>query len=284
MAGREIGRLLKQKGVINSVESFRWAIWFKGAEQDLRMGTIALAPPLTRENLVEKLQQKNPLQRWVVLKEGWPSWKITSHLAEKLNLPRERFEAFVNNKKFLDRLELPGSSLEGYLFPETYLISADASPENVIKQLIQQFDRVSDKINLPQQAEEVGLNLHQAVILASIIERETALPEERVVVSAVFHNRLQKGMPLEADPTVLYAHKDFQRSLTLTDLRIDSPYNTYKNRGLPPGPICNPGKASLQAAVNPADTSVLYFVARPDGSHKFSKSYSTHQKAVRKYQ
>lgn len=284
--GREIGRLLVDHDVIDSVESFRWAIWFKGVERDLRMGTVTLTPPVTRAELVEILRKKSPALREVTIKEGWPSWRILAEISEKLNLPKTRLETHFASRTFVNRLDLPveARNLEGFLFPETYLISLDAAPRAVLRQMVEEFKKSIREINLRQRAREHNMTLREAVTLASIIERETTLPEERRVVSAVFHNRLRKGMRLEADPTVLFVLRDFEETLTRSDLQVNSPYNTYGSSGLPPGPICSPGAASLEAAVNPADSEALYFVSRNDGSHKFSRTLAEHRSAVKKYQ
>ncbi|MGM0381139.1 MAG: endolytic transglycosylase MltG [bacterium] len=284
MTGREVGRLLKKHNVIDSVESFRWAIWLQGVERDLRLGTVVLAPPMTRYQLMEKLRQKNPELIRVQIKEGWPSWRIFDELATKLDLEKEKFENLSTNKEFLADQGISAGSAEGYLYPETYYISLDASPREIISRLINHFHKVSGRLNLRQKAEKNGMNMHKVVTLASIIEREVRVPKEYEVVSSVYHNRLQRGMKLQADPTVLYAVGDFDGSITHSELNVSSPYNTYLYSGLPPGPICSPSGKSLKAAVNPADTEYLYFVSRADGTHLFSETYSNHQEAVRKYQ
>ncbi|MFB6226869.1 MAG: endolytic transglycosylase MltG [bacterium] len=284
MTGREIANLLKQKNVINSTRSFRWAIWFKDAERDLRLGTVRLKPPLNLNRLINKLQKKSPHLIRVQLQEGWPSWRIFKTLSRKLNLTREGFEQLFENKKFLRRHGIKAKSLEGYLFPDTYYISADAGHREVINQLLNRFKEVRSELNLSDRARKLGLTVDEAVRLASIIQREAKIPRERPIVSAVFHNRLDRGYQLQADPTVLYPIRSFDVSITHSMLENDNPYNTYQNPGLPPTAICNPGKPSLKASVNPADVPYLYFVSKGDGSHAFSEKLSDHREAVKRYQ
>ncbi len=283
LSGRQIGHLLKKNGVIDSVEAFRWAIWLQGAEQDLRLGTVYITPPMTRYELVEILRQKSPMLVRVRLQEGWPSWRIFHILSEELNLSSSRFRFLFSDQEFIASLGLEVKNLEGFLFPDTYNISADASEEDVLRQLVGEFKEISSEISLEKKAKKVGLSLNEAVTVASIIEREVRVKKERPIVSAVFHNRLEKRMLLQADPTVLYAFRDFSKLLSRDDLNIDSAYNTYRYKGLPPGPICNPGRSSLMAAVEPVDSEYLYFVSCGDGRHYFSKNYREHLAAVRKY-
>lgn len=283
MSGRQIGHLLKENGVIESVEAFRWAIWLQGAEQDLKRGTVHLAPPLTRYELIEYLRSKTPLLVRVRLQEGWPSWRIFHELSERLGLSSSRLRALFSDSEFIASLGLKVDNLEGFLFPDTYNISVDASEKDVLRQLVFRFKDTARGLKLKQKTRDVDLTLLEAVTLASIIEREARLVEEKSKISAVLHNRLEINMPFQADPTVLFAYRNFSRLLSRDDLNIDSPYNTYLYAGIPPGPICSPGRGSLRAAVEPANSDVLYFVARGDGSHSFSRTYREHLAAVWKY-
>jgi UPF0755 protein len=175
--------------------------------------------------------------------------------------------------------------LEGYLFPETYLLPSQASEKDLVEAMVAEFREVFDE-GRRRRAAELGLSVRDAVTLASLIEEETALPGERPLVSAVFHNRLKIGMKLDCDPTVAYALKlagRYTGRLLLRDLRFESPYNTYLHAGLPPGPISNPGRESIDAALNPAPEKYLYFVARGDGSHAFSRTLGEHLDAVRRF-
>jgi len=284
-SGRQIGHVLKEAGVIDSVEAFRWAIWFRQAEQDLRSGTLRLEPPINRWQLVDELRSRAPILNTVRLGEGWPSWQILSRLAAEMDFSLEELEQLSEDAEFIKELGLDeADTLEGYLFPDTYRLAVDKEPREALKRLVERFWEIAELHRLEERAAELGLSLREAVTMASIIEREGRLPEELSKISAVFHNRLEANMRLQADPTVLYALGDYNANLTYAQLRLESPYNTYQNRGLPPGPICSPGLASLIAAVEPADTEALYFVARGDGSHVFSKNHQDHLEAVQKYQ
>lgn len=284
MTGREIAELLHEEGIISSVPFFRLALWLKGAGRNLRWGTVKLSPPLTHNKLIKTLQRKQPFLIQVKLREGWPSWKTFSYLARKLDLPRNRFQKLARDKSFLDEVGVNAPNLEGYLFPNTYSISAEASHRKVLRLLVKQFHEVKRELNLRSRARRYNFSVHEAVTLASIIAKETSVTRERPLISAVFHNRLAEGRPLQADPTLLYSVENFQASITQSMLRKKGEYNTYVKRGLPPTPICNPGKASLRASVNPADVPYQYFVSKGDGTHAFSKSLREHRRSVKRYQ
>ncbi len=283
LSGRQIGNLLASQGVVSSSDEFRWAIWFVQAEHDLKSGTIKLIPPLTRRQLVEQIQGLSPLFERVTVPQGWPSWRIIPHLARSLEFSEESLNRLFYSQKLRDEFNLPGDSLEGYLFPDTYFFSRDAAETEVIRQILSRFSSVARELNLREKAAEHELDLLEAVTLASIIEREARVFSEKPKISAVFHNRLARGMRLEADPTVLYALGDYQHRLSRQDLRIENPYNTYFIQGFPPGPICSPGADSLRAAVDPTDSDAIFFVARGDGTHQFSRTYQEHRRAIRQF-
>jgi len=173
---------------------------------------------------------------------------------------------------------LPRTGTEGYLFPDTYAIPLGTRPEDVLRLLVERFRTAVRRLD--EARIQLGLSLHEMVTLASMIEKETGRDPERPLISAVFHNRLRAGMPLQSDPTAVYGRQRPRGTVTSEELKSPSPYNTYLRLGLPPGPICNPGLASLEAAVRPAAVDYLYFVARPDGSHEFSRSYEEHRRAI----
>jgi UPF0755 protein len=172
-------------------------------------------------------------------------------------------------------------TLEGYLFPETYKFSLAMAERQVVRLMVDHFFGILDS-RMRRRARDMGMSVHEVVTMASIIEGEAVLDHERPLISAVYHNRLQKRMRLQADPTVQYAIPDGPRRLFNRDYRIDSPYNTYRHYGLPPGPIMSPGEASIRAAVDPAEVGYLYFVAQGDGSHIFSRTMQEHEAAKRK--
>lgn len=284
MSGEEIADLLHEKDAIYSPRAFRWALWFKQAERDLRQGTVKLRPFVTLNELIERLREKRPLLTRVQLQEGWPSWKMFRVLSRELDLPRSRFYELFQDPRFIKKMGIKSQTLEGYLFPETYYVSVDAKPRDVLKQLLDQFHETKREIGLLKKSRSLDISLNDTVKLASLIAREAKVDRERHLVSAVYHNRLRDGIALQADPTLLYPLKNFDATITRSMIETDNSYNSYRNKGLPPTPISNPGKKSLRASVEPADVPYRYFVSRGDGTHKFSETLQEHQRAVRKYQ
>jgi UPF0755 protein len=222
------------------------------------------------------------LLRALVIPEGFTMHQIVRRAAARKLLNLDQALALLTDRDFIKSLGLKAPSLEGYLFPTTYLLPKNLGARAALTVMVRRFQAVWRE--LAPQAKARGLSQRQAVILASIIEREAMLDSERPLISAVYHNRLKKGMRLQADPTVIYGMARFDGNLRKRDLGEDTPYNTYVHPGLPPGPICSPGRASLEAAVEPARTKDLYFVAKGDGSHQFSRSYRAHVNAVNRYQ
>jgi UPF0755 protein len=222
----------------------------------------------------------------VTIPEGFTLSQI-AQLLENLNLVEKKgFLQKTSSPAFIDALDLSqtaGATLEGYLFPDTYHVLREMDPEDVIRMMVHRFRKVFGP-DFSQGASELGIPERDVVILASIIEKETSLPEEKPLISAVFHNRLKKKFPLQSDPTVIYGIRNFNGNLTKEDLLRPTPYNTYLQAGLPPTPICNPGRDSLRAAVRPAPVPYLYFVSKNDGSHYFSSDIEEHNRAVWKYQ
>jgi UPF0755 protein len=195
----------------------------------------------------------------------------------------EAFLAFATDPQAAKRYKIPADTLEGYLFPDTYLIPRRITPEPLVQLMLRRFhDRLTPEIK--RAAKQNGMTLHQIVILASIIEKETGNVAERRRISGVFHNRLKRGMRLQSDPTVIYGIPDFNGNLTREHLNTKTPYNTYAIDGLPKGPIANPGIASIRAAAFPEETDDLYFVSKNDGTHVFSSTLREHNRAVRRYQ
>lgn len=284
MTGRQIGERLREEGILRFTLPFRVTLWLMNADNTLRHGTMRLTPPVSRLELIQTLQSRRPLLKRVRILEGWPSWRIFEELSRRLDLPKETFQELFDDEEFLRAHDVPADSLEGYLFPETYYVSASADHRAVLRQMVERFHEVARELDLERRAEQHGFSLDEAVRIASLIEREAKLDDERPLVSAVFHNRLERGWPLQADPTLLYGAGDFGRGIGYSLLRRDGPYNTYTRGGLPPGAICSPGRASLEASVAPADTDYLFFVAKGDGSHVFSRTHRNHNRAVERYQ
>ena len=196
---------------------------------------------------------------------------------------KEKLLKEAENPELLSQAGIAGKKLEGYLFPTTYYFTPVTTEREILLAMVEEFQQ-SFTPAMREQAKELGLSIHEVVTLASMIEKETALPEERLWVSAVFHNRLKRRIALQSDPTVIYGLKRFSKNLTRKDLQRRNPYNTYLVPGLPPGPICNPGLAALEAALAPLAVPYLYFVSKNDGTHLFSKTISEHNRAVNRYQ
>jgi len=219
----------------------------------------------------------------VTVPEGYNLFQV-SQVIEKSGLATfDHFYQAATDPELAHEMGIPADTFEGYLFPDTYLFSKETTPRKIITAMVNRFQEMFTE-NWNEQAKRLGLTIHEIVTLASIIEKETGVPDERKMISSVFHNRLRKKMRLESDPTVIYAIPDFNGNLTRKHLQTVTPYNTYKIRGLPPGPIANPGDKALEAALYPAEAPYLFFVAKRDRTHHFSTTISEHNKAVRKYQ
>ena len=276
----EIADRLYALGLIRSPWSFRTLSAVRGLDTRLEAGRFQLKRSLPTSELVERMTRADPpIARLVTIPEGLRASAIARLLSRKATIDSAGFMAAVTDSVHARALGSPVGSLEGYLFPETYHIDVGAPPAQVVAVLVGQFWRVFDDA-IRDRARAAGLMPHQALTLASIIEREVRLGTERPIVSSVFHNRLQLGMKLQACPTVEYLFGRPMSRLSAVERNIDSPYNTYRYRGLPPGPICNPGMASLLAAVAPTSTDFLFFVAAGDGSHIFSRTYAQHRLAI----
>ncbi len=289
----EIGEKLEEEGVIQSARHFRVLTSLMGVGDDLVAGDYEFEPGTTALAAVRRISQGLTASRVVTIREGLRAEEIGELLARLEVIPADEFRRAlgdVYNASFLGELP-PDAGLEGFLFPATYGFSRDTSGHEVVQQLLNAFDQRYRERILPELPAADGLSLHEAVILASIVEREARVPEERPVIASVFLNRLEQGIPLQADPTVQYALGNdpesvrqfgyWKRELTSADLAVPSPYNTYVTVGLPPGPIANPGLDSILAAVRPADTNYLFFVACPDGSHVFAETLQGHNQNIR---
>jgi UPF0755 protein len=219
----------------------------------------------------------------VTVREGLTVREIADLLASLEVGDRDKFLAETENPEILATFGLAGKGAEGYLFPDTYHFTPATPERDIVIAMAERFRKRSEPL-LAQHEGATPLTWHQIVTLASIIEKETGVEEERSLVSAVFHNRLKRGMPLQSDPTVIYGLKNFDGNLTRKDMLKATPYNTYRIAALPPGPICNPGISSIKAALSPADVPYLYFVSRNDGTHLFSEKFEAHKEAVKTYQ
>ena len=280
----DIGRQLQQLGLVRHPEVFRFYVLSRGETGRLRAGEYALEGSMSLEQIVDKLVRGDVVRHVVTFPEG-TNLEDMARLAAVKGIPVEAFLAAARNPELIKDLDPDARDLEGYLFPDTYDIPRGAEPAaQLVARMVRRFRTVMapELARLPS-----GRTLRQVVTLASIVETETARPEERPRVAAVFLNRLQRRMPLQTDPTVIYALRKagtWDGNIRKGDLDVDSPYNTYRFPGLPPGPIASPGRASLQAALHPVDSRELYFVSRNDGSHQFSESLAEHERWVNLYQ
>jgi UPF0755 protein len=273
---KEIAIQLAETGVIPNPNMFRLQSRLSGADGELRAGVYDLVSGMPNADIIERLRQGPPVAyTTVTIPEGFVIEQIAERLEVQAGIPADEFVALANGgiEEFPDREYLEyvhEGSLEGYLFPKTYRIKEGSSARAVIEMMLDQFELEMESVDTTY-AEEKGIFLHELVTLASMIEREARVAEEREIISSVIYNRLEKGMRLEIDATIEYVLPGNRFRLRNSDLEIDSPYNTYKVAGLPPGPIANPGLAALQAAAAPADTEYVYYVLTgTDGSHTFA--------------
>ncbi|MBI2875357.1 MAG: endolytic transglycosylase MltG [Candidatus Tectomicrobia bacterium] len=280
----QVASLLEERGLIRRASTFYLLALLKGKQGHLSAGEYRLSPGMTPAEILETLSQGKVLLHSVTLPEGITVQDV-ARLLEGRGLARSaRILALSQDRGVLASWGIQADSLEGYLFPETYYFPRGVPETEILRTMVRTFARRFSPAD-GERARQLGLSWHQAVTLASLIEKEAKEPAERSLISAVYHNRLKQGMRLQCDPTVIYALGErFVGNLTRQDLTMDSPYNTYLYPGLPPGPICNPGKESLRAALYPAQTDALYFVSRNNGWHQFSTTLEEHNRAVLSYQ
>jgi UPF0755 protein len=277
-----IAERLASAGVIRSALLFRAWARLTGSDRTLQPGRYrferAVDVPVVLRTLATGVPHPD-----VTVPEGLTVREIALLLQSRGLVEVDEVVCLASDPEFLLAAGVPGTQLEGYLFPDTYRFAAELSTREILESMVRRFHERFDVARYRRAAAR-RLSVNQVVTLASIIEKETGLATERPLIAAVFTNRLRLGMPLQSDPTVIYAIPDFTGNLTRADLARPSPYNTYVSGGLPPGPIANPGLAALDAAMAPADSSALYFVSRNDGSHEFSATLAEHNRAVSRYQ
>jgi UPF0755 protein len=269
---------LANAGIITSPRLFRLYAMIERRDRALKPGTYLLQRHLSWGAAIDALTRGTGLVHTITIPEGWDLRQILPALAHTLNLPPESLAAAARDSSLLDLVGEQGATLEGYLFPDTYTFPDGVTARAAIGEMVRTFQR-SWRPQWDTARTTLGMSRHDVVILASIIEKEARLPNERALISAVYHNRLRRGMPLQADPTVQYALGHHVDRVMFKDLEVASAYNTYRHAGLPPGPIASPGTASLEAAVQPADVPYLYFVAAPDGHHEFRSTFAEHKAA-----
>ena len=275
------GRLQRAGLVRHPLILAAWAR-YTGLDRTARSGEYRFTKPVAPVDVLAALQVRADGTRLVTIPEGLTADQIAALLEEQGYGGRDVFHCVMTDLHLLQEFALPATGAEGYLFPDTYAFGQNAEPAEIVRAMLTRFRQESARLG--ERRATVGLSESDMVTLASLIEKETGQADERRLISGVFHNRLRLGMPLQCDPTLLYGHGDMRAPITHTDLTDPTPYNTYLHRGLPPGPIANPGRAALEAAIDPAATAALYFVSRNDGSHEFSETLEAHNRAVRQYQ
>jgi UPF0755 protein len=287
---RKISTILEQEGIIKNKELFIGMANLLGKRAEIKAGEYEFHTHMLPLEVLDTLVKGQVKRHLVTIPEGYTLSQI-AQLLEDLNIVgKKTFIQKATSPTFISSLDLSNtamagkiSTLEGYLFPDTYHLIREMDPAEIIQMMVYKFNKVFGQ-DLAIRASQMGVSQREAIVLASIIEKETPLSKERPLVSAVFHNRLKRNIPLQSDPTVIYGIKDFDGNLTKAHLLKPTPYNTYISPGLPPTPICNPGKESILAALYPAPVPYLYFVSKNDGSHYFSVDIEEHNRAVWKYQ
>ena len=283
---KEIGRRLVEGGVVRDLLVFRAAMWWTGRDRSLKAGEYRFAQPLSAAQVVEKLSRGEVYARRITFPEGLNILDMSKIYEARGFGPARDFVNAAADASRINDLDPVATDLEGYLYPETYAIPRGTPASRLIQLMVDGF-RAAYTEELQEQARAQGLTTRELVTLASLIEKETAQEQERSLVAAVYRNRLRIGMGMQADPTLIYALQKagkYDGNLRRADFAFDSPYNTYKYAGLPPGPIASPQKASLEAALAPADVPYIYFVSRNDGTHVFASTLAEHNRNVRQFQ
>ena len=282
----EVGMLLQETGVIRSARDLRWWMRWSGTAGEIHTGQYRFQGSASLRQVIEVITEGRVLLAAVTVLEGATRWQVAEGLSEAgFGTYEEAWEATGNAALILD-LDAEATDLEGYLFPDTYHAPHGAAPADIVEIMVDRFRKVWTASRVAE-AEAAGFPVRDVLTIASLVEAETGQAGERALVSGVYHNRLERRMLLQCDPTLLYALRldgRTDRNIRRADFVNESPYNTYRFAGLPPGPIGNPGEASIEAALHPADTAYLYFVGRNDGSHAFSRTLQEHNANVNRYQ
>jgi UPF0755 protein len=282
----EIAKNLHQQGAISNSKHFLWIGKLLGRWKKVKAGEYLIHPGLTPIQIFDILASGISISHPVTIREGSNLYEVADAIAAKKLAKREQIIVLAKDPTFISSLKIDGNppTLEGYLFPDTYFFNRAMSPEEMLRQMVRHFRELWIP-EYDQLAAQAGLTRHQIITLASIIEKETGAPQERPLIGSVFFNRLRKKMRLQSDPTTIYGiWERYSGNLRRSDLQEKTPYNTYAIDGLPPGPISNPGKEAILAALQPAQSEFLYFVSHNDGTHQFSRTLQEHNRAVREFQ
>ena len=281
MSLNTVTNLLYEKDIIHNKSFFKYRVYFLGLSNKIPVGTFVVEGKVSSRNIINTIFKDGPIRLKLTIPEGSSSEQIFLN-ANILFDASDDYNVLFKDLIFMKEFNIQASSLEGYLFPDTYYFFEGTSGRKVLVTMIDEFWKNFNKTFI-ERTNELGFTVHEVVTLASIIEGEALLDKERAIISSVYHNRLKKRMKLQADPTIQYLIPGNPKALSIRDLRRVSPYNTYLNYGLPPGPINNPGLESIRAALYPASTDYLYFVAQGDGSHVFTTNQQDHLKAKKLY-
>jgi UPF0755 protein len=273
---------LERHGFIPSATALKiWAI-YKGYSADIKAGEYRISPNMAPWAMLDIFRRGEVYLHKVTIPEGSNLIQIAEILSREGVAAKDELIKKATDPDYAGRLGVASNTLEGYLFPDTYLFPKASHADSVLRVMVSRFfEAIAPFKGRPLP---LDMTMEEAVILASMVEKESAKPEERPIIAGVFINRLKKAMPLASDPTIIYNLENFDGNLRKADLERPSPYNTYRVKGLPPTPICSPGLESLRAAVAPAETDFLYFVSKNDGTHYFSRTYEEHRAAVNQYQ
>lgn len=279
----EIARVLEAKGVVRHWWSLELLARMRKSDRSINAGEYELSQAMEPRAILKKLASGEVYRRKVTLQEGTSAWDVGKLVEAAGLMSQQDFDAALADPKLLAAAGLAAPSFEGYLFPETYFFSRPITAKEVVWRMLEEGEK-RWPAEFSNRADELQLSRQEIITLASIIEKESGNVEEQPLISSVFHNRLGQGMKLQSDPTVIYGIPNFNGNLTREDLQTPSPYNTYMNFGLPPGPICNPGETAIRAALFPQDSTYLFFVADGTGKHVFSTTLQEHNEAVNLYQ
>lgn len=280
---QQVAAQLEQEGLIKSRLAFVWLGRFQSADRKIHAGEFELNPSMTPAEILSRLTTGQVMLHPILIPEGLTMVQIAEIFGQQGLVDPQELLRLMKDPAFIASLGIKADTLEGYLYPDTYKFPRGIKPKEVITAMVEHLRQVYGP-DLQARAQELKLTQHEVLTLASVIEKESGSNGEREEISAVFHNRLKKHIPLQSDPTVIYGLPSFDGNIHKKDLSSPSPYNTYRIAGLPPGPIANPGIQSIRATLYPSNSRALYFVSKNDGTHQFSATLEEHNQAVEKYQ
>lgn len=273
---------LESAGIISSARMFVFYARLRGADARVKAGSYQFSDGLSPAEILRRMVAGEIFAARFAVPEGYSTYQIAELLESRGIFKKEPFLKQCVNRELLKELGISGTSVEGYLYPSTYTIPPNMDEAGLVRMMVEQFDKVYGQ-RFAERVKALGVSRSMVVTVASMIEKEAVVPTERPLIASVFRNRLKRGMPLQSDPTAIYGIRAFGGKVSKQDIMRRTPYNTYLIKGLPPGPIGNPGKDAIEAAITPAASDYLYFVARKDGTHYFSATLEEHNRAVRRY-